>query len=76
MSAFGGKADMDQKSRVDASSDLSIPLAKLLLRDVRSVTRRRGELRLVVCLMPPAVLLAHIIGKALASDVFAGVVLS
>src|SRR5262249_58702708 len=56
----------------DSSSDLSIPLAKLLLRDVRPVTRRRGELRLVVCLVPPAVLLAHIIGEAFASDVFAG----
>src|SRR6516162_11902347 len=54
----------------DASSDLSIPLAKLLLRDVRPVTRGRGELRLVVCLVPPAVLLAHIIGKAFAREVF------
>src|SRR6516165_11555589 len=59
----------------DARSDLGVPLAKLLLRDVRPVTRRRGELRLVVCLVPPAVLLAHIIGKAFASDVFAGAVL-
>src|SRR5262249_20515660 len=59
----------------DASSDLSIPLAKLLLRDVRPVTRRRGELRLVGGLVLPAVLPAHIIGKAFASEVFAGAVL-
>jgi hypothetical protein len=48
---------------VDASSDLSVPFPKLLLRCARSQAGTSGELGFVTRAMPPPVLIPDIIGK-------------
>src|SRR6516164_1654356 len=60
----------------DLAGDVSVPLPKLLLSRLRPNTGTGEKLSLVTRLISPAVFLPHIVGKPLASDVIAVVVLT
>jgi len=60
----------------DALFDFSCPLVKLLLSNLFSEPRRRGELRFMVRTVQPPVLFAHVIREPLARAVISPAVLT